>query len=57
MKNYKKLLTKKRLYYIIGFVEEKSAALAHLVEQLTCNQQVTGSTPVSGTITARSSSG
>ena len=27
-----------------------SAALAHLVEQLTCNQQVIGSTPISGTI-------
>ena len=25
------------------------AALAHLVEQLTCNQQVIGSTPISGT--------
>ena len=26
------------------------AALAHLVEQLTCNQQVVGSNPTSGTI-------
>ena len=25
------------------------AALAHLVEQLTCNQQVVGSSPTSGT--------
>ena len=26
------------------------AFLAHLVEQLTCNQQVIGSTPIEGTI-------